>query len=93
MMIENAKSGFARIINHQFIMQNEQNRDNGKAAYAKWAGLGVEFGGVVLVFCGIGYWLDQRWHTSPWLLLTGFFIAFIGMLYNIWKQTQNIRQK
>jgi F0F1-type ATP synthase assembly protein I len=48
---------------------------------------------VVAVFCAIGYWLDQKWNTSPWLLLTGFFIGFASMFYNIWKQTGSMRQK
>jgi F0F1-type ATP synthase assembly protein I len=61
--------------------------------YAKWAGLGIEFGGVVLVFCAVGYWLDQKYNTSPWFLLAGFFLAFIGMIYNIWKQTKAMRGK
>jgi F0F1-type ATP synthase assembly protein I len=74
------------------LMQQNQRQDN-KAAYAKWAGLGIEFGGVVAVFCLIGYWLDQKFNTSPWFLLTGFFLAFIGMFYNIWKQTRNLRDK
>ena len=44
-------------------------------------------------FVLIGYWLDQRWNTSPWLLLTGFFVGFVGMFYNIWKQTRALRGK
>lgn len=73
------------------MQQNEQ--EDSKATYAKWAGFGLEFGGVVAVFCAIGYWLDQKFSTSPWFLLTGFFLAFIGMFCNIWKQTKNLRRK
>ena len=69
------------------------NRTDSKTTYARWAGFGIEFGGVVAVFCAIGYWLDQKWNTSPWFLLTGFFLAFIGMFYNIWKQTRDLRHK
>jgi F0F1-type ATP synthase assembly protein I len=75
------------------MRQNERPKDDFRTAYAKWAGLGLEFGGVVIVFCGIGYWLDQKFDMSPWFLLTGFFMAFIGMFYNIWKQTRNMREK
>ena len=75
------------------MQQNERPKDDVKAAYARWAGLGIEFGGVVAVFCAIGYWLDQKFNTSPWFLLIGFFIAFTGMFYNIWKQTKDMREK
>jgi F0F1-type ATP synthase assembly protein I len=75
------------------MQEDERQQDGDKMTYARWAGIGIEFGGVIVVFCAIGYWLDQRWNTSPWLLLTGFFVGFFGMFYNIWKQTRNLRQK
>jgi F0F1-type ATP synthase assembly protein I len=75
------------------MQKSERQQSGDKRTYARWAGLGIEFGGVVIVFCAIGYWLDQQWNTSPWFLLTGFFVAFVGMLYNIWKQTWDMRQK
>jgi F0F1-type ATP synthase assembly protein I len=73
--------------------QRQNDQDGERMTYARWAGVGIEFAGVVAVFCAIGYWLDQKWNTSPWLLLTGFFIGFAGMFYNIWKQTRDMRQK
>ena len=75
------------------MQEDERQPSNDKMTYARWAGIGIEFCGVVVVFCAMGYWLDQKLDTSPWLLLTGFFIAFVGMFYNIWKQTRNLRQK
>jgi F0F1-type ATP synthase assembly protein I len=75
------------------MQHDEVPKNDDKIAYARWAGLGIEFAGVVAVFCGIGYWLDQKWDTSPWLLLAGFFIGFAGMFYNLWKQTRSMRQK
>ena len=75
------------------MQQEEQKPNDVKTNYARWAGIGIEFGGTVAVFCAIGYWLDKQWNTSPWLLLTGFFVGFLGMFYNLWKQTRNLRQK
>ncbi|MGD0573504.1 MAG: AtpZ/AtpI family protein [Sedimentisphaerales bacterium] len=56
----------------------------------KWSGLGVEFAGVVFLFCYFGYKLDEKFQTSPWFLLAGFFLGFIGMLYIIIKDTRNL---
>ena len=74
-------------------MTERPPQDNNKQDYARWLGLGIEFGGVVGLFCYIGYKLDEALNTSPWLLLVGFFVAFIGMLYLIIKQARGIRGK
>jgi hypothetical protein len=61
---------------------------------SKLVGAGIEFGGVIAVFCYIGYKLDEARHTSfPYFLLGGFFLSFTGMLYLLFKQTQNTRRK
>ncbi len=41
------------------------------------SGLGIEVGAAVGIGAGLGYWLDQRLGTHPWLLLlfTGFGIV------------------
>ena len=61
--------------------------------YARWLGFGVEFCGVLAVCCYIGYKLDQRLSTSPWFLLAGFFLGFVGMLYIVIKETWNQGRK
>jgi F0F1-type ATP synthase assembly protein I len=61
--------------------------------YTKWLGFGTEFGGVIAVFCYIGYRIDAAINTSPYFLLAGFFVSFIGMLYLIIKEVFDIRRK
>ncbi len=61
--------------------------------YAKWLGVGTEFGGVIAVFCYIGYRIDAAYETSPVFLLAGFFVSLSGMLYTVIKQTMNNQQK
>ena len=48
-------------------------------------GIGFEFAAVVVVLAGIGWWLDGKWETSPWLMLTGLAIGTIGGLYKVWR--------
>jgi len=67
--------------------QEKPQEKNNKKIYSGWFGLGIEFCAVVGLFCYIGYKLDEKFNTSPWLLLTGFFIGFTGMMYIIIKDT------
>ena len=73
--------------------QHKPQKDDGGPDTAGWFGFGIEFCGVLAVFCYMGYKLDQRWDTSPWCLIAGFFTGFAGMLYTIIKRIWNIRQK
>ena len=75
------------------MLKNEPKPNNRKVNYTKWFGFGIEFGGVIAVFCYIGYRLDQSWNTKPWLMLAGFFVGFTGMLYLVLKEVWNIWRK
>ena len=74
-------------------MTDRPQQNNKKQEYTRWLGFGIEFGGTIAIFCYIGYKLDEVLNTSPWLLLAGFFVAFVGMFYLIFKQTRNIKDK
>lgn len=54
----------------------------------RWMTAGVEFCGVIAFFCYIGFRLDGYFNTSPLLLITGFFIGFIGMVYIFYKESK-----
>jgi F0F1-type ATP synthase assembly protein I len=69
--------------------ENQSDKQKWKAIM-KWSGLGAEFSGVIILFCFFGYKLDEKFQTSPWLLLAGFFLGFIGMLYIVIKDTRNL---
>jgi F0F1-type ATP synthase assembly protein I len=61
--------------------------------YSRWLGFGIEFCGVLGICSYIGYKLDQRLNSSPWFLLTGFFVGFAGMVYIVVKETWDLRRK
>jgi F0F1-type ATP synthase assembly protein I len=68
---------------------DEKNRDTDTGQSGlRWMGAGLEFCGVIAIFTFFGYKLDAHFHTSPWLLLTGFFIGFIGMVYLFYKESK-----
>jgi len=54
------------------------------ADFARYAGLGLQFAASLALFGVIGWWIDRRLSTSPWLLilgmLTGSAPAFVSLL-------------
>ena len=54
----------------------------------RWMSAGVEFCGVLAIFCFLGYKLDKHFQKSPLFLIIGFFIGFIGMLYLFYKDSK-----
>ena len=73
--------------------EGNSQQDSDRADYFRWAGIGIEFCGVLGIFCYLGYRLDEALNTSPWLLLAGFFVGFLGMLYMLIKQAWPTRRK
>jgi len=66
---------------------DEEKHDAGRGGL-RWMGAGIEFCGVIAVITGCGYMLDAYFGTSPWLLLTGFFVGFAGMTYLFYKESR-----
>jgi F0F1-type ATP synthase assembly protein I len=73
--------------------QDKPPQEDDKRGYFRWLGIGVEFCGVLGVFCYIGFKIDERFGTSPLFLIISFFFAFTGMFYLILKETRDIWRK
>jgi F0F1-type ATP synthase assembly protein I len=52
----------------------------------RYAGLGTQFAAVIGLFAWLGWWADGKLGTSPWLLLVGVFLGFLGGLVSIVKK-------
>lgn len=70
--------------------------DDGPASFARglvWASqitsLGLELALPILV----GYLLDQRWNTKPWLFLTGALLGISVFTLNVVRLSQNLGKK
>jgi ATP synthase protein I len=50
----------------------------------QFAGIGVQFGAVILVFTLAGYWLDKKLGTSPWFLLACVFVGAAAGFYSMY---------
>jgi F0F1-type ATP synthase assembly protein I len=49
---------------------------NSRSEWGKLAGVGFEFAVSILLFGAIGWWLDGKLGTEPWLLIVGFGLGF-----------------
>ncbi len=59
----------------------------------RWMGYGIEFMGVLAIFTYAGWWADEKLeHSWPWLMLIGFGISFVGMMYLLYKETADLRK-
>jgi len=47
------------------------------------ASVGTQFAATLAVFSGLGWWLDARLGSKPWLLLLGVFSGFGLGLYSM----------
>ncbi|MBN1457574.1 MAG: AtpZ/AtpI family protein [Sedimentisphaerales bacterium] len=51
----------------------------------RWLGAGIEFCVVVGIFSYIGFWLDRYFDCAPGMMIIGFLVGFIGMVYTFYK--------
>ena len=71
----------------------QEEKDSAERRQAlRWYSYGLEFVGVIALFSWLGHLADEKFQTSgPWWLLTGFFVAFVGMIYLLLKETGTIK--
>ena len=50
-----------------------------------YAVAGLQFGGVLLAFTMLGYWLDTRLHTLPLLTLLGAAVGGVGGFLHLYR--------
>jgi F0F1-type ATP synthase assembly protein I len=51
--------------------------------YARYASLGLQFAATLALFMWLGWWVDEKLHTSPVFLLVGVLLGFVGSLVSI----------
>jgi F0F1-type ATP synthase assembly protein I len=63
------------------------SQDTGsQTAYFKYAGVGIQFAASFLVLGAVGWWLDGKLGTEPWLLLVGIFLGATGGFISLVKK-------
>lgn len=69
-------------------METGRKKGDSQSQPLRWMGAGIEFCGVISIFCFLGHKLDKHFDTGPFLLLTGFFVGFVGMVYLFYKDSK-----
>lgn len=66
------------------------NPYRGLAEAGPYFSLGAQIAGTLAGLTLLGYWLDGRFGTRPWLMIGGIVLAFLGigaLLYRLARQT------
>jgi ATP synthase protein I len=61
---------------------DSRNSLNDALKYAQISGMLI---GPMVAFGAIGFWLDRRYGTKPWLLLAGLILGMVGGFVNFFK--------
>jgi ATP synthase protein I len=59
---------------------------------APYLGIGTTLAVTVLLGLGIGYWLDQRLGTEPWLVVTGGMLGVGTALYQFFRTVTGLKK-
>ena len=56
-------------------------------------GLGIQLAAAVVVMCFAGRWLDLRWGTTPWLMLTGTMVGAAAGFYQFIRTVNDVSKR
>jgi F0F1-type ATP synthase assembly protein I len=73
-------------------LTNDAGR-GGMPSGGEFAGIGLQFAVVILVFTWFGGWLDRHLGTSPWLLVVGVFAGAAGGFFSMYKKVTAAQQR
>lgn len=65
--------------------QKISDRDSFLIAFGTYGAVGFQLVASILVGVFLGQWLDKRWHTTPWLMMTGLFLGVSAGFYNLFR--------
>jgi F0F1-type ATP synthase assembly protein I len=63
--------------------EQKKPRESTTQQLGSYAGLGFQLAAAMVVFGGIGYWLDGRLKTTPWLLVVGMLMGATGGMISL----------
>lgn len=51
--------------------------------FGRYATLGLQYALTIAALTGLGWWLDSRFGTTPWLLVAGALLGVVGGFVNL----------
>jgi len=67
--------------------------ENNLRTLGNYLGLGMQLAVTVAAMVLLGYWLDNKFNTSPWLLIIFSFLGIASALYNFLKTVIKLPEK
>jgi len=58
--------------------------------YSDYVSIGLMFPSAIIVGSLIGYFIDKKFHTSPWGLIIGFIFGVIAGFINLFRDYQKL---
>lgn len=55
--------------------------------------VGIQMGMAMAFFTGLGWWLDEQFGTSPWLILTGGVLGVLGIFILLFRIVREMNEK
>jgi F0F1-type ATP synthase assembly protein I len=59
----------------------------------EFAGIGLQFALTLVLFAFLGLWLDDRLHSSPWLLLLCVFVGGAAAFYSMYRRVMAAQRR
>jgi len=72
---------------------DRQEREQGLAGYGKATEIiaaALQLAVAVILMFFLGNWLDGKFNTAPWLMLTGLMVGFAGGFYAFMRSVQKL---
>lgn len=68
------------------VGKSDQQRGSEAPEPGELVGVGLQFAGAIVLFLFLGRWLDSRFGTEPWLLVTGVVVGAVGGFYSMYRR-------
>lgn len=52
----------------------------------RYSGLGMQFAASIIAFAALGWFIDRKLGSMPWLLIVGVFVGFGAGMYSLLKK-------
>jgi F0F1-type ATP synthase assembly protein I len=69
-------------------MKPEPNASREVGAGYKYVSLGITFAGGIILFMGVGYWLDRRFGLTPFGTVTGTLVGAVLSFLVVYRRLQ-----
>lgn len=75
------------------MSQPEKQGKTRRPSPLRYAGVGIELVAPVILGVLLGMWLDRRWETEPWCLLTGAMLGLVAGFLNFFREVAKITRR